>query len=83
MVTVCDNAHQSCPIFPAKAKVIHVAFQDPPAMAKDLAAKGENEERQLDCYRQVRDEIRCFVEKLPEYLDDRYFDTKEGENSDK
>lgn len=29
VVTVCDHAHETCPIFPKKAKVIHVGFEDP------------------------------------------------------
>jgi thioredoxin type arsenate reductase len=64
VITVCDNAHESCPIFPGKTKVIHVGFDDPPRLAK--AAKTEQEA--LDCYRRVRDEIRAFIETLPESL---------------
>jgi arsenate reductase len=37
-------------------------------MARELAAKGESEDRQLDCYRKIRDEIRAFIEKLPENI---------------
>ena len=33
VVTVCDNAHESCPLFPGKAKVVHVGFDDPPRLA--------------------------------------------------
>lgn len=29
VVTVCDNAKESCPIFPKQTKVIHVGFVDP------------------------------------------------------
>ncbi|HIP61788.1 MAG TPA: arsenate reductase ArsC [Sulfurovum sp.] len=29
VVTVCDNAHESCPLFPQTTKVIHVGFEDP------------------------------------------------------
>ena len=29
VVTVCDNAKESCPVFPKKTKVIHVGFEDP------------------------------------------------------
>jgi len=29
VVTVCDNANESCPIFPKNTKVIHVGFEDP------------------------------------------------------
>ena len=66
VVTVCDNARESCPLFPGKAKVIHVGFDDPPRLAAD--AKTE-EERLAPC-RRVRDEIRAFVATLPASLDD-------------
>jgi len=65
VITVCGHAHETCPYFPPRCRVIHVGFDDPPKMAKELAAKGENEEAQLNCYRKVRDDIRAFVEKLP------------------
>jgi arsenate reductase len=61
VVTVCDNAHESCPLFLRKAKVVHVGFQDPPRMAREV----KTDEEKLDCYRRVRDEIRKFVETLP------------------
>ena len=65
VITVCDNAYESCPIFPGKTKVIHVGFDDPPRLAGDAAT----EEEALDCYRRVRDEIKDFVQTLPEYLE--------------
>ena len=65
VVTVCDNAHDSCPVFPAKARVIHVSFDDPPR----LAANAKTESERLAPYRRVRDEIRAFVETLPDALD--------------
>ncbi len=65
VVTVCDNARETCPFFPGAKKMVHVGFSDPPAMAKILAAAGAGEEEQRDCYRRVRDEIRVFVETLP------------------
>ena len=64
VVTVCDHAHESCPIFPGKTKVVHVGFDDPPRLAKGAAS----EEEALGHYRRVRDEIRRFVERLPEAL---------------
>ena len=64
VVTVCDHAHESCPLFPGGTKVVHVGFDDPPRLAK--AAK--NEEVALQHYRRVRDEIRALIEKLPEVL---------------
>ena len=64
VVTVCGRAHESCPIFPGLAKVVHVGFDDPPA----LAAAAATAEEALDCYRRVRDEIRSWVETLPDSL---------------
>ncbi len=58
VVTVCDHAHESCPVFLGKAKVIHVGFDDPPR----LAVNAKTEEERLAPYRRVRDEIRTFVE---------------------
>ena len=69
VITVCSHAHETCPFFPGGAKVIHVGFDDPPRMAGELAKKGGSEGAQLDCYRKVRDEIKAFVETLPEILE--------------
>ena len=68
VITVCNHAHETCPWFPTDCEVIHVGFRDPPKMARELAEKGGSEEEQLDCYRTVRDEIKAFVENLPEVL---------------
>ena len=68
VITVCDNARETCPFFPGAKKVLHVGFSDPPALAKMLAAQGESDETQYNCYRVVRDEIRAFVETLPKAL---------------
>ncbi len=62
VVTVCDKARESCPLWFGKSKQIHKSFEDPPLLAK--AAKSREEA--LACYRRVRDEIRDFIEKLPE-----------------
>jgi arsenate reductase len=64
VVTVCSHANETCPIFPGDAKNIHVGFDDPPALAKNA----HTEEEVLDHYRRVRDEIRAFVESLPDNL---------------
>lgn len=65
VVTVCADADANCPRFPGRAKVVHVGFDDPPALACDA----ESEEEALAHYRRVRDEIRAFVERLPEALE--------------
>lgn len=69
VVTVCGHAHETCPIFPADCRVVHVGFEDPPKMARELAEGGASEEEQMNCYRKVRDEIKAFVETLPGCLE--------------
>ncbi len=64
VVTICGHAHETCPVFPDKAKVVHVGFDDPPKLAKDA----RTEEEAGNYYRRVRDEIRAFVEGLPQTL---------------
>ncbi len=61
VVTVCDNAKEQCPIFPGRAKLIHRAFDDP------YFAVG-SEEDILAVFRKVRDQIKAFVEKMPDNL---------------
>ena len=68
VVTVCGHANEHCPLFPGQAKILHVGFDDPPKLARELAAHGADDEAQLDCYRRVRDEIKAFIETLPEGL---------------
>ncbi len=60
VVTVCDSAHESCPVLPG-ARIVHVGFDDPPRLAKGAASEAEA----MVHYRRVRDEIRAFVETLP------------------
>lgn len=66
VVTVCGHAHETCPHFPGPTRVVHVGFDDPPRLARAIAADGGDEAAQLEPYRRVRDEIRAFVETLPE-----------------
>ena len=62
VITVCGHANESCPLWlSGKARVIHVGFDDPPALARNAGT----EEEALAHYRRVRDEIRKFVEGLP------------------
>ena len=65
VVTVCDNARESCPVFPGHTRVVHVGFDDPP----HLAQGAESDEEAMGHYRRVRDEIRAFVEGLPGSLE--------------
>ena len=64
VVTVCDHAHETCPLFPGTAKVVHRSFDDPPKLSPPDAS----EEVKLDGFRRVRDEIKAFVETLPDRL---------------
>jgi arsenate reductase len=64
VVTVCGHANESCPVLPGKTKVVHVGFEDPPKLTKDLP----DGEEKLAAYRRVRDQIRAFVERMPEAL---------------
>ncbi len=68
VITVCGHAHETCPYFPPRCKVIHVGFDDPPKLAEKLAEKGKSKEKQIDCFRKVRDEIKAFVEKMPQNI---------------
>lgn len=67
VVTVCDSANEACPIFPGGAKRVHVGFEDPPK----LAQRAKSEEEAMIHYRRVRDEIKAFIETLPEGLKKR------------
>ncbi len=58
VVTVCDGARETCPIFPGGTRKIHRGFPDP------AAATGTPEERR-DCFRRVRDEIRTWLATEP------------------
>jgi len=64
VITLCDNSQQACPFFPAKTRVLHHGFEDPPV----LAAGAKNEEEAMAHYRRIRDEIKAYVETLPESL---------------
>lgn len=64
VITVCDSARASCPIFPGPSKAVHVGFDDPPCLAKSA----RTEEEALRHYRRIRDEIRTYVETLPDAL---------------
>lgn len=65
VITVCDHAHETCPVFPgAKTRIIHNGFDDPPRLAFDA----DSEDEAIEHYRRVRDEIRAFNETLPDLL---------------
>jgi len=64
VVTVCDHAHENCPYFPI-GKIVHVGFQDPPALTKEM----KREEEILAIYRRVRDEIESFIKDMKRILE--------------
>ena len=64
VVTLCAHAHNHCPVFSGSAKVVHVPFEDPPR----LAEREKTVEQKLGHYRRVRDEIKTFIESLPQSL---------------
>ncbi len=64
VITVCNTAAQKCPSFAAEVNVICQSFDNPPELTKNL----NNEDEKLAVYRRVRDEIRLFVEGLPEKI---------------
>lgn len=57
VLTVCDHANESCPLFIGLAQKLHHSFQDPPKLAANIS----NEEDKLLIYRRVRDEIKEFL----------------------
>ena len=59
VITVCDNARERCPVFPAQANRIHWSFDDPAAAEGDEASR-------LALFRRVRDEIAA---RLREFID--------------
>jgi arsenate reductase (thioredoxin) len=54
VLTVCDSAKESCPIYPGHANRLHHSFEDP------AAVEGSDEER-LAAFRRVRDQIREYL----------------------
>ena len=65
VVTVCSDAHESCPVFPG-GKIIHVGFDDPPRLTENVA----DSEQRLIVYRRVRDEIKDFISTIEVHLGD-------------
>ena len=57
VITVCDNAKESCPIFPGARQTLHIPFEDP------VQFIGTKEER-LEKFRQVRDQIKVGIERF-------------------
>ncbi|MBD3867216.1 MAG: arsenate reductase ArsC [Acidobacteria bacterium] len=62
VITVCGHADKNCPVFPGNTRVMHVGFDDPPALAGDE----QDPLKRLSHYRRVRGEIRSFIATLPD-----------------
>lgn len=58
VLTVCDNANENCPVYPGHGTRVHHSFADP------AAVQGSEEER-LIAFRNVRDEIRAYLQTFP------------------
>jgi arsenate reductase len=58
VLTVCDNAKESCPVFPGHANRLHKNFEDPAAAEGPEAAR-------LAVFRRVRDQIRNYLRGFP------------------
>lgn len=58
VLTVCDNARESCPLFPGNAITIHRSFDDP-------AMRSGSEQERLAAFRRVRDELREYLADFP------------------
>lgn len=63
VITVCDNAKESCPIFPGGGERIHRSFEDPAAGPQ---------EKQLDTFRRVREQISSWLSEFVRNTNDRY-----------
>ena len=57
VITVCDNAREQCPFFPARTRRVHWSFDDPAAVGGDAGAR-------LAVFRRVRDEIRARLDEF-------------------
>lgn len=57
VLTVCDNAKESCPIFPGHGNRVHHAFEDP-------AGTDGDESVRLASFRKIRDEIRAYLKEF-------------------
>ncbi len=62
VITLCDSAKENCPILPNAVKTIHKPFHDP------VGTIGSTQQI-LEAFRKIRDQIKQFVETLPDSLD--------------
>jgi arsenate reductase (thioredoxin) len=64
VITLCGGVTETCPFFRGAATFIHRGFDDPPALAQNAI----DEDDALTHYRKVRDQIRSFIEAMPQSL---------------
>lgn len=72
VVTVCAHANENCPVFTGNVQRVHQSFNDPPRLVRE---QGLNDKLALKAYRDVRDQIKTFVQSLPQGLN---FNQQEG-----
>jgi arsenate reductase (thioredoxin) len=60
VLTVCDNAREHCPVFPAATRLLHRDFPDPAALSSNMS-----EAERLAFFRRVRDDLRAFLRSFP------------------
>lgn len=56
IITVCDSARETCPVFPSNAQRIHQSFEDPPALQSS-----SGDETRLAIFRRVRNELHAWL----------------------
>lgn len=64
VVTLCGHANENCPLYLKKTQIIHQGFEDPFILAQN----SNSEEEKFSHYRRIRDEIKTFIESLPDSL---------------
>lgn len=61
--TLCNNANQTCPTYFSKNPIVHKSFDDPP-----MITQGLSEEKKLNIYRRVRDEIKIYIKDIEKII---------------
>ena len=74
VITVCDHAHETCPLFPGTTKVIHVGFDDPPRLARTTKIRRRSPQPLPPRPRR----IKAFIQTLPEALPQRGLANSQG-----
>lgn len=60
VITVCGDAHETCPIYHGST-IVHQPFDDPPRLTQEMTEETEI----LAVYRRVRDEIEAYIRDFP------------------